>query len=128
MTRFIARRDYPNTVINDNGKNFVGAANELKAFMDEWEKAKIESDLAQKKIVWKFNHPGASQFGGMWERMVQSCKKVMVANLDNRSLTDEVPSTTMLLVEQTLNARPPTAVSDDPEDLSAVTPNHFLLG
>ena len=52
----------------------------------------------------------------------------MIAILDNRSLTDKVLSTTMCLVEQTLNARPLTAVSDDPEDLTALTPNHFLLG
>ena len=52
----------------------------------------------------------------------------MIAILDNRSLTDEVLSTTMCLVEQTLNASPLTAVSDDPEDLTALTPNHFLLG
>ena len=128
VTRFIARRGYPSTIISDNGTNFVGAAKELKAFMDEWDKAKIESDLAQKKIVWKFNPPGAPHFGGIWERLVQSCKKVMIAILDNRSLTDKVLSTTMCLVEQTLNARPLTAVSDDPEDLTALTPNHFLLG
>ena len=96
--------------------------------MNEWDKAKIESDLAQKKIVWNFNPPGAPHFGGIWERLVQSCKKVMTAILDNRSLTDEVLSTTMCLVEQTLNARPLTAVSDDPEDLTALTPNHFFLG
>ena len=52
----------------------------------------------------------------------------MIAILDNRGLTDEVLSTTMCLVEQTLNARPLTAVSDDPEDLTALTPNHFLPG
>ena len=34
----------------------------------------------------------------------------------------------MCLVEQTLNARPLTAVSDNPEDMTALTPNHFLLG
>ena len=96
--------------------------------MNEWDKSKIESDLAQKKIVWKFNPPGAPHFGGIWERPVQSCKKVMIAILDNRSLTDEVLSTTMCLVEQTLKARTLTAVSDDPEDLAALTSNHFLLG
>ena len=52
----------------------------------------------------------------------------MIAVLDNRSLTDEVLNTKMCLVEQTLDARPLTAVSDDPEDLTALTPNHFLLG
>ena len=34
----------------------------------------------------------------------------------------------MCLVEQTLNARPLTAVSDHPDDLTALTPTHFLLG
>ena len=52
----------------------------------------------------------------------------MIAILHKRSLTDEVLSTTMCLVEQTLNARPLTAVKDDPEDLTALTPNLFLLG
>ena len=128
VTRFIARRGYPKTIISDNGTNFVGAAKELKAFMDEREKAKIESNLAQKKIVLKFNPPGAPHFSGICERLVQSCKKVRIAILDNRSFTDEVLSTTMCRVEQTLNARPLTAVSDDPEDLTALTPNHFLQG
>ena len=72
VTRFIARRGYPNTLISDNRTNFVGAANELKGFMNKWDKAKIESDLAQKKIVWKFNPPGAPHFGGIWES--QRCK------------------------------------------------------
>ena len=53
----------------------------MKAFMNEWEKAKIESDLAQKKIVSKFNPPGAPHFGGIWERLVQSCKIVVIAIL-----------------------------------------------
>ena len=99
VTRFIARRGYPSDIISDNGTYFVGAANELKAFMNEWDKAKIEIDLAQKKIVWKFNPPGAPHFGGIWERLFQGCKMVMIAILDNGSLTDEVLSTTMCLVE-----------------------------
>ena len=59
VTRFIARRGYPSPIISENGTNFVGAANERKTFMNEGDKAKIESDLAQKKIVWKFNSSGA---------------------------------------------------------------------
>ena len=51
-----------------------------------------------------------------------------MAIVGNRTLTDDVLSTTMCLVEQILNSRPLTSVSDDPEDLEALTPNHFLLG
>ena len=126
----MARRGYPSTIISDNGTIFVGAANELKSFMNEWDKPKIESDLAQKKIVWKFNPPGAPHFGRIWERLVSKLQEGHDCNLGqpkpHRRGTQH--NKTMCLVEQTLNARPLTAVSDDPEDLTAITPNHFLLG
>ena len=48
--------------------------------------------------------------------------------LGNRRVTEEVLRTTLCLVEQSLNARPITAVSSDPLDLEALTPNHFILG
>ena len=50
----------------------------------------------------------------------------MTAILGNRSMTDESLTTTMCLGKQTLNARPITPASDDPSDLEALTPNHFL--
>ena len=52
----------------------------------------------------------------------------MMAILGNRSLTEESLTTTMCLVEQTLNARPITPATDDPADLEALTPNHFIMG
>ena len=52
----------------------------------------------------------------------------MILILNNWGLTYDVLSTTKGLVEETDNARPLTAVSDDPEDLTALTPNLFLLG
>ena len=53
-----------------------------------------------------------------------------MAIVRNRELTDDVLSTTMCLVEPILNSSPltSTSISDDPEDLEALTPNHFLLG
>ena len=126
INRFIARRGKPATIISDNGTNFVGSARELKEYINSWNKDQITSNLAQTNIVWKLNPPGA-HFGGVWERLVRSGKKAMVSILVNRSLTDEVLTTTMCLVEQTLNARPITPASDDPEDLEALTPNHFIL-
>ena len=59
---------------------------------------------------------------------MRTCKKAMYAVLGNRSVTADVLSTSMCIVEQTLNARPLTPVSSDVNDLEALTPNHFLLG
>ena len=51
------------------------------------------------------NPPAAPHFGRIWERLVRSSKKAMDAVLGNRSVTEDVLSTTMCIVEQTLNAR-----------------------
>ena len=128
ITLFIARKGKPATILSDNGTNFVGAAKEMRDCINAWNLSDIEMSLAQKDIKWKLNTPRAPHFGGIWARLVRSCKKAMIAVLDGRSLTDDVLITTMCLVEQTLNARPLTSVSDDPDDLEALTPNRFLLG
>ena len=52
----------------------------------------------------------------------------MITILHNQNLTDEDLSATMCLLEQTLNARPLTAVSDNPDELTALTTNHSLRG
>ena len=127
ITRFFAQRGKPATILSDNGANFVGAAKELRDCINAWNQSDFENSLAQKDIKWKFNHPGAPQFEGIWERLVRSCEKPMIAVLDGQSLTDDVLITTMCLIEQTLNARPLNSVSDDPVDLEALTPNHFSM-
>ena len=52
----------------------------------------------------------------------------MYAVLGNTLVTEDGRSTTMCIIEQTLNARQFTPVSSDVNDLEALTPNHFLLG
>ena len=86
----------------------MGAAKEMRDCINAWNQSDIEKSLAQKDIKWKFNPPEAPCFGGIWKRLVRSCKKAMIAVLDGRSFTDDVLITTMCLVEQTLNARPLT--------------------
>ena len=128
IMRFIARRGKPVKMISDNGTNFVGAERELAEYIAAWNKMRIEEHLIQQGIRWKFNPPAAPHFEGVWERLVRSCKKAIYAVLGNRSVTEDVLSTRMCLVEQTLNARRLTLVSSDATDLEAITSNHFLLG
>ena len=52
IMRFIARRGKPNTIISNNGTNFV----ELKEFVEyvvAWNKEGIEEHLIQRGIRWK---------------------------------------------------------------------------
>ena len=128
ITRFMARRGKPHKIISDNGTNFVGAAREFKECFNQWDQNAICERLTRAQTIWKFNSPGAPHFGGFWERLVRSCKIAMFAILGNRRLTLPVLTTILCLVEETLNVRRLTPVSDDPQDLEALTPNQFLLG
>ena len=128
LQRFISRRGRPQSIISDNGTNFVGCNNELKALLDLWNSECVQSALAMEQIKWKFNPPASPHFGGVWERMVRSCKKAMYNILGARCLTDELLLTIMCLVEQLLNSRPLVPASSDVTDFEALTPNHFLLG
>jgi hypothetical protein len=66
--------------------------------------------------------------GGVWERMIRSVKNVLKATMRRASrLTDEPLVTIFCEVEAIVNSRPLTAVSDDVNDLEALTPNHLLL-
>ena len=128
IMRFIARRGKPNTIISDNGANFVRVERAFTEYVAAWNKEGIEHHLIQRGIRWKFNPPAAPHCGGGWERLARSSKKAMYAVLGNRSVLENVLSTTICIVEQTLNARPLTLDSSDGNDLEALTPNHFLLG
>ena len=100
IMRFIARRGKPCTIISDNRTNFVGAEREFAEYVAAWNKEGIDGHLIQRGIRRKFNPPAAPHFGGVWERLVRSCKKAMYAVLRNRSVTADVLSTTMWIVEQ----------------------------
>ena len=127
IERFIARRGKPAIFWSDNGTNFVGAEKDIVSAVTTWN-LNAPSLFVQKGIKWKFNPPASPHHGGSWERLVRSCKQVFYAILGNQRLTDEVLNTTFALVEKSLNARPLTPVSSDPNELNALTPDHFLLG
>lgn len=88
----------------------------------------VTNFLGEDRIVWHFNPPSAPHFGGLWESVVKSAKRHLNRVLYNTSLTYEELYTVLTQVESCLNSRPLMPLSDDPSDLTPLTPAHFLIG
>ena len=126
LRRFISRRGRPISMRSDNGTNFVGADKELKKAVASWNQDRLNKFFSNNDITWKFNPPLALHMGGIWERMVQSIKRVLSGLTREQALDDESLSTLMCEAEAIVNSRPLTTVSDDVKDPEPLTPNHLL--
>lgn len=129
--RFYSRRGLPSNMYSDNGKTFVGANNELD---EQYKiiKETLEPELAeivlQDNVQWSFIPPSAPHFGGLWEAGVKSMKFHLVRMLGLSVHTYEEIYTMLTEIEACLNSRPLCPVTNDPDDLSVLTPGHFLIG
>lgn len=132
LRRFWARRGIGNVIYSDNGTNFVGANRRLKELRDlfksEIHKKMIYQCASEVGVEWKFIPPRSPHFGGLWEAAVKSIKGQLQKTLGTASLTYEEMSTILVRIEACLNSRPITPLSNDPSDLSALTPGHFIIG
>ena len=127
LTRFESRFRTPLSYHSDNGTNFVGTKNEFEECFKNVDQAKISNHLTRREVEWHFNPPSAPHFGGVWERLVRSAKRVIIYVTRGRSITDEVLSTALAYAENMLNNRPLGNVSSDPRSPEPLTPNHLLL-
>jgi len=123
FVRFTSRRGTPKRMYSDQGTNFIGARNEMEAIVQD---RPVQERLAEQDIEWVFNPPSAPHFGGLWEAGVKSMKTHLVKTVGQHNLTYEELSTVLTRIEACLNSRPLLPTSDDPNDLSALTPFHFL--
>ena len=126
LRRFISMRGCPKEIRSDNGTNFTSADKELRDAVQQWNHQRINNFCAQREIKWTFNPPDASHMGGVWERMIQTAKRVLKALLKEQVVTDEVLSTVMAEVVTIVNSRPLTRNSDSISDDEPISPNHLL--
>lgn len=128
--RFISRRSSPSHMYSDNGRTFVGVKNELLElgkFLQNNNKT-ISELSANENIQWHFIPAFSPHMGGLWEAGVRSCKGHLKRVLGNALVTFEEMCTVLTQIEAILNSRPLTPLSSDPNDLSVLTPSHFLIG
>lgn len=128
LRRFIARRGKPKNMFSDNGTNFVGANTELKKLYQIANSNCCQSELIKDEITWHFIPPRAPNFGGLWESNVKCIKHHLKRIVGTALLTFDEFNTVLVQVEAILNSRPLTPMSEDPNDLSILTPSHFLIG
>ena len=117
-------------VWSDNGTNFQGASTELQNLFSTTSSMsqEIAAELANDKVEWTFIPPRAPHFGGIWEANIKSFKQHLVKAVGDTKLTYEEFSTVSTMVEACLNSRPMCPLSNSDEDVSALTPGHFLIG
>ena len=72
--------------------------------------------------------PGAPHFGGLWEAAVKSAKTHMKKTMGKQIFSFEEMQTLLYDISSILNSRPLCSVSDDPNDLDALTPQMLLTG
>ncbi|CAK9800717.1 hypothetical protein ANTPLA_LOCUS7241 [Anthophora plagiata] len=132
LNRFIARRGLCQSIVSDNGTNFVGAKNRLsdldKLIRSKEHNEQITNFLSEKQIQWHLIPPQAPHFGGLWESAVRLTKYHLNRVIGEQRLTYEELYTLLTRIESCLNSRPLSPSSSDPNDLNPLTPGHFLIG
>ena len=89
---------------------------------------KIAEKLRKQQIDWRFNPPGASHMGGVWERQIRTVRRIFSTLLREHGnrLDDESLHTLLCEVESIVNSRPITTISSDFRDPLSLSPSQFL--
>ena len=132
IRRVVSRRGYPDVIVSDNGKNFVGANQAMNPIFQKNNKPdnnyiRLRLQLAQKNIQWTFNPPMAPHFGGVRERLIQSAKQSLLLVLGSCPQNFSVFHTVIAEAEGILNSRPLTHVGSTLINEEPLTPNHVLM-
>lgn len=130
FNRFISRRGRPIEVFSDNGTNFVKANKELREIGEFLQNnhSYICDAAANMSIKWHFIPTNSPHFGGIWEAGVKSLKHHLKRVLASYTLFFFDFQTLLIRIEAILNSRPLSPLSSSPDDLTPLSPAHFLIG
>jgi hypothetical protein len=128
----MSRRGKPSRMYSDNATTFKGSDRELRFIHQEVIKSELFknfiSNCADNNVEWHFIPPRSPHVGGIWEAGIKSMKFHFKRIIGQSLFTYEEMYTCLTLIEACLNSRPITPLSLNPDDLSPLTPGHFLIG
>ena len=116
LRRFVAIRGPVKKIKCDCGTNFIGGKSELDEASTEMDQKAVKRYASEMCCDWAFNPPHASHFGGVWERLISTIRRVldtMLLELGSAQLTHELLVTLMAEVTGIVNARPISTVPSD---------------
>ena len=119
IKRFIARRGMPAQLYSDNATTFVAARKDI---------LELRNEVSQLGTDWFMIPARAPHFGGLWEAGIKSVKHHLRTTMKAHILHLENFLTLLAQIESILNSRPLLPSSDDPNDMTVITPAHFLVG
>ena len=123
IKRILARRGRVRKFLTDQGTNFIGVR---KMIIDQLNNANLWERAANDEIEWEFNPPRASHYGGAWERMIRTVRRVLESLMETQVLTEESLSTLFCEVEMAVNSRLLGVVTSDEGDWNVLTPMKLL--
>ncbi|XP_055605769.1 uncharacterized protein LOC129753943 [Uranotaenia lowii] len=132
VKRFVASRGRVLELHCDNATAFVGADRELrrlrKEFQQQFKSKEWGEFCAGHGIIFRFIPARSPHFGGLWEAGVKSFKYHFRRIMGQKAFSMDQLLTIVAQIESVLNSRPLIPLTDTPDDLSSLTPGHFLIG
>ena len=126
--RLITRRGAISVIGSDKVTTSVGLAKEMISCIEKWNRHATVL-LAHKGLTWIFFHHSVLIIKVRGKGWPGATKELLWYSGNTKShCSEEVLITTFCLNEQSLNNRPLTPVTSDPNGNEALTPNQLLLG
>ena len=108
------------TIYSDNAKTFKKAEKLLKEYDEIMNGKKFKDYLIENDVNWKYIVDRAAWWGGFYERLMKTIKSPLKKILGRSLLNFDEMQTVLKEVE--------AFVSDEPDDMSYLTPASFLIG
>ena len=128
LQRFTSRRGKPRSMSSDKGQNFVGANLDLKFLLKNLDQITNANNLSIRDIQWYFIPPSSPWMVGTWESSVKVTKKALKSRTNNWAIRENQLAINFVQIEGTINSCSLTSISDDTDNLSVLSPNHFISG